>query len=71
MYSCNNVNGKMRPVETIPGTGGGGDKGEWWRGWIQLLYIVRTFVNVTLYPQYNNNRKEKKLKSDQLLRNSS
>jgi hypothetical protein len=28
MYSCNNVNGKMRPVETIPGTGGGGDKGE-------------------------------------------
>jgi hypothetical protein len=25
-------NGKMRPVETIPGMGGGRDKGEWWRG---------------------------------------
>jgi hypothetical protein len=23
------VNGKMRPVETVPGMGGGGDKGEW------------------------------------------
>jgi hypothetical protein len=31
------------------------DKGEWWRGWIQLRYIVSTFVNVTRYPQYNNN----------------
>jgi hypothetical protein len=45
----------------------------WWRGscgrapaqqaWgpefnaIQIWYIVRTFVNVTLYPQYNNNKK--------------
>jgi hypothetical protein len=27
------VNGKMIPVETIPGMGGEGDKGEWWRGW--------------------------------------
>jgi hypothetical protein len=26
------VNGKMRPVETIPGMGGGEDKGEWYRG---------------------------------------
>jgi hypothetical protein len=25
-------NGKMRPIETIPGIGGGKDKGEWWRG---------------------------------------
>jgi hypothetical protein len=24
------VNGKMRPVETIPGMGGGEIKGEWW-----------------------------------------
>jgi hypothetical protein len=24
-------------------------------GWIQLWYIVRAFVNVTIYPQYNNN----------------
>jgi hypothetical protein len=26
------VNGKMRPVETIPGIRGREDKGEWWRG---------------------------------------
>jgi hypothetical protein len=45
-------NGKMRHVETIPGMGEGGER---WRGWIQLGYIVRTFVNVTMYPQYNNN----------------
>jgi hypothetical protein len=25
-------NGKMRSVETIPGMGGGEDKGEWWSG---------------------------------------
>jgi hypothetical protein len=31
------------------------DKGERWRGWIYLRYTVRTFVNVTMYPQYNNN----------------
>jgi hypothetical protein len=35
---------------------GGGDK-EWRRGWIQLWYIVRTLINVTMYPQYNNNKK--------------
>jgi hypothetical protein len=38
----------MRPVETIPGMRGGGDKGEWWRGWIQvwyIWYILRIFVN--------------------------
>jgi hypothetical protein len=29
-----------------------GNKGEWWRGWIQLWYTVRTFVNA---PQYNSN----------------
>jgi hypothetical protein len=26
------VHGKMIPVETIPGIGGGSDKGESWRG---------------------------------------
>jgi hypothetical protein len=26
-------NGKMRPVETFLRMGGG-DKGEWWKGWI-------------------------------------
>jgi hypothetical protein len=30
------VNGKMRPVDTIPRIGGRGDKGEWRRGSIQL-----------------------------------
>jgi hypothetical protein len=25
----------MRPVETVPGMGAEGDKGEWWRGWIK------------------------------------
>jgi hypothetical protein len=33
------VNGKMRPVETIPGMGEQGDKGKCWRGWIQVIYI--------------------------------
>jgi hypothetical protein len=52
----------MRPVETVPGMRGWGDKGEWWRGWIQLWYILRTFVNVTMYPQHNNNLIIKKRK---------
>jgi hypothetical protein len=26
------ISGKMRHVETIPGMGGRGDKGEWWKG---------------------------------------
>jgi hypothetical protein len=47
-------NGKMRSVESIPGMGEG-DKGEWWRGWIQVWYIGRILVNVTMYPQFNNN----------------
>jgi hypothetical protein len=60
-----NENRKMRHVEIIPEIEGGGDKGEWWRVWIQLWYIIRTFVNVTVYLQYNNNiiknRKKKKV----------
>jgi hypothetical protein len=43
----------MRHVETIPGMGED-NKGEWWNGWVQLWYIVRTFINVTMYPKYNN-----------------
>jgi hypothetical protein len=41
---------------------GRGDTGEWWRGWIELWYSVRTFVSVTVCPQYNNNimKKEEK-----------
>jgi hypothetical protein len=46
---------------------GRGHKGEWWRGWIQLWYIwyiVRTLVNVAVYPQDNKKifKKEKKKK---------
>jgi hypothetical protein len=44
-------NGKLRPVDTIPGMGGGEGEGEWWRVWIQVWYIVRTFINVTMCPQ--------------------
>jgi hypothetical protein len=43
--------GKMRSVETILRIGGGDIKGERWRGWIKLC----TLVNITMYPQYNNN----------------
>jgi hypothetical protein len=28
-----------------------GEKGEWWKGWIQLPYIVRISVNVTTVQQ--------------------
>jgi hypothetical protein len=38
------VNGKMIFVETIPGIKEGGDEKDWWRG-----YIVRSFVNATMY----------------------
>jgi hypothetical protein len=47
------LNTKMIAVETVPGILGGGDKGEQWRRWIQgwyIWYIVRTFVNATMYP---------------------
>jgi hypothetical protein len=30
VYTCY-VNGKMRPIKTIPGMGEGGDKGVLWR----------------------------------------
>jgi hypothetical protein len=42
-------NGKMRPAETILKMGRGEIK-ENDRGWIQLTYIVSTFVNVIMYP---------------------
>jgi hypothetical protein len=47
MYAC--INGKMRPVETILRMGQGREK-KMMEGWIQLWYIIRTFVNVTTYP---------------------
>jgi hypothetical protein len=45
----------MRPVETIPGMGGEGKKND---GGGELSYdnSIRTFVNVTMYPQYNNKK---------------
>jgi hypothetical protein len=46
-------NRKMRPIETR--MGGGDIKENDGGGWSQLWYIVRTFVNVTMYPYYNNN----------------
>jgi hypothetical protein len=42
-------NGKMRYIEIIPGIGGMGDKGEGWGD--KFNYDIRTFVNVTMYPQ--------------------
>jgi hypothetical protein len=45
-------NGKMRPIKTI--LMGGGETKENSEG-VNLRYIVSTLVNVTMYPQYNNN----------------
>jgi hypothetical protein len=50
------VNGKMRPVDTIPGMWGGEIKENDGVEWIQLWYtwyIIRTFVNAIVYPQHN------------------
>jgi hypothetical protein len=47
------VNGKMIPVETITGIGGGRKKENDGRGDFKydiFEYIVRTFVNATMYP---------------------
>jgi hypothetical protein len=58
----------MIPVETIPGMGGREDKGEWWKRWIQLWYIqyiVRTFVNATIYPHPAQHKGKTKTKTKQ------
>jgi hypothetical protein len=47
------VNEKMRPVETIPGMEGGGTKEN--DGRVEFNYC-KTFVNVTMYPWYNNTK---------------
>jgi hypothetical protein len=49
-------NGEMIPVETIPEMSGGGIKKNDEGGWIQVWYIVRTFVTITMYHQLNNNK---------------
>jgi hypothetical protein len=47
------INEKLRSVKTTPGMGEGGQR-RMMGGLIQLRYIVRTFVNANMYPQYNN-----------------
>jgi hypothetical protein len=45
--------------------GEGRDKGEWWRGWIQVCYVwytVRTFVHAIMYPYPESNKKMSKKK---------
>jgi hypothetical protein len=49
---CTHENGN-KPVETIPGMGGRRIKEN--DGGGEFQYIARTFVNVTMYPQCNNN----------------
>jgi hypothetical protein len=43
-------NGKMRPVETMPGTGGEGIKENDGGGKFNLEISLKTFVNITMYP---------------------
>jgi hypothetical protein len=46
------VNGRMIPVEIIPGKGGEEAKREWSSEWMPvwyIWYIVITFVNSTIY----------------------
>jgi hypothetical protein len=41
-------------------------KGEWWEGWIQvwyIWYIVRTFINATMYPHPAQQLKKRKRKT--------
>jgi hypothetical protein len=50
----------MRSVGTVPGMG----------GWIQVWYnwyIVRTFVNATMYPNHQSNKNGKKKLLDCML----
>jgi hypothetical protein len=50
-------NGKIRPVETIPGMRGGKIKENHGVGWIKVWYIIRPFVNITMYPKNKNSTK--------------
>jgi hypothetical protein len=34
------VNEKMISVETVPGMGNGRDKGEYWRGILNIIYLI-------------------------------
>jgi hypothetical protein len=56
------VDGKMRPVETIPSMGGRGIKEN--NSGREFNYdIFKIFVNVIMYPQYNNKKEKKKTQS--------
>jgi hypothetical protein len=46
-----------------------GDKGEWWRGWIQIWSIVRTFAKATMHPTQDNTNSNFKNKRKTLLVN--
>jgi hypothetical protein len=48
----------MRPVETIPGMAGREIKKNNEEVNSIIWYTIGTFVNVTLYTQYNNNKKK-------------
>jgi hypothetical protein len=50
------VNGKIRPVETLPEIGGEQIEGNDGEGEFNYEYIVRNFVNITICTQYNNNK---------------
>jgi hypothetical protein len=54
-------NGKMRPVESIPGIGRGRIRRMMEEGTSTMIYC-KNFVNVTMYPQYNINMIIKKTK---------
>jgi hypothetical protein len=61
----------MIPVETVPGIGGGGMKdssgGGEFKIWY-IWYIVKTFVNTTVYPtQYNNKGKKQKFSNQSII----
>jgi hypothetical protein len=45
----------MRPAETISGKGVGRIKKD---GVYSIMIYLRTFVEVTMYPQYKNNNKK-------------
>jgi hypothetical protein len=48
-------NGKMRPVETLPGMGAGVIKENGEEGELKYdTFDIRTLVNATMYPQHKN-----------------
>jgi hypothetical protein len=55
------INAKTKPVESTPGTGGGRDKGERWKGNFKYAYLIHynNFCNATMYPHPTTTIKEK------------